>query len=313
MRALVLNGFTGPDATEIAEVPDPHAAADGVLVAVQAAGMGAWDVQTTEGAFGAAGGMTTFPQVLGWDFTGIVADVGADVRDLHVGEAVLGFSPQPWSQKGSFAEYVTVPAAALARRPDSLPLERAAVLPVSALAADLALQACELPRSASVLVLGATGGVGSLVVQLARAAGATVVASVAAAQAATALELGAALSVDRGRPVAAQVLAEHGPVDAVVDLVGPAARDGIADVIKDGGRFVTTVLHGGNPHERGIVVTTVQVMPDGDRLGQLAQLAAAGALRTTIGSVRPFHEATAALADLKNGSTGKTALDVRRG
>lgn len=312
MRALVLTSFDGPTATRLAEVPDPAPDDDAALVAVQAAGVGAWDLQTTQGAFAGAGGVTTFPQVLGWDFTGTVTAIGARVRDVAVGEAVLGFSPQPWSMAGAFAESIAVPAAALARRPEGLSIEQAAVLPVSALTADLALRSAALDGVGSVLVLGATGGVGSLVVQLAHAAGATVVASVSRAQASAASGYGAALVVDRDGPVAEQVLTSHGPVDAVIDLVGPAARAGVAAAIKDSGNFVTTVPYGDNPDERGIGVTTVQVMPDAARLTELAEMAAAGQLRATVGTLVPFADAPHALAHVQSGAVnGKVVLDLR--
>lgn len=312
MRALVLTSFDGPTAARLAEVPDPAPADDAAMIAVQAAGVGSWDVQTTNGAFAGAGGMTTFPQVLGWDFTGTVAAVGAQVRDVAVGDAVLGFSPQPWSTAGAFADSIAVPANSLAPRPAGLSVEQAAVLPVSALTADLALRAAAVDGTGSVLVLGAAGGVGSLVVQLARAAGATVVASVSREQAPAATGYGAALVVDRDGPVADQVLANHGHVDAVIDLVGPAARTGIAAAIKDGGQFVTTVPYGDNPDERGIGVTTVQVMPDGARLTELAQMAAVGQLRATIGAVVPFADAPDALAKVQSGAvSGKVVLDMR--
>jgi NADPH:quinone reductase-like Zn-dependent oxidoreductase len=312
MRALVLTSFDGPTATRLAEVHDPEPGDDSVTVAVDAAGVGAWDVQTTQGAFAGAGGMTTFPQVLGWDFTGTVTAVGAQVHDVAVGDAVLGFSPQPWSTVGAFAEAITVPAADVARRPDALLTEQAAVLPVSALTADLAVRAAGLGDSGSVLVLGAAGGVGSLVVQLARAGGATVVASVSPAQARAATDYGAALVVDRNQPVAEQVLNSHGQVDAVIDLVGPAARPGVAAAIKDGGRFVTTIPYGDNPDERGIGVTTVQVMPDAARLTELAQMAAAGQLRATVGKVVPFADAPEALAQVQSrGVNGKVLIDLR--
>lgn len=312
MRALVLTSFDGPTATQLADVPDPVPDDDAAVVGVQAAGVGAWDVQTTQGAFAGAGGMATFPQVLGWDFTGTVTAVGARAHDVAVGDAVFGFSPQPWSTAGAFAESIAVPAASLARRPAGVSVEQAAVLPVSALTADLALQAARLGDAGSVLVLGAAGGVGSLVVQLARAAGATVVASVSREQAPAARGYGAELVVDRDGPVAEQVLASHGQVDAVIDLVGPAARTGIAATIKDGAQFVTTVPYGDNPDERGIGVTTVQVMPDAARLTELANMAAAGQLRATIGAVVPFADAPKALAQIQSGAvSGKVVLDLR--
>src|SRR5580692_7322386 len=166
MRAFVLTGFDGPSATALTEVADPVTGDDSVLVAVQAAGVGAWDAQTSRGAFAGAGGLTTFPQVLGWDFAGTVTRVGTGVTGWQPGDPVLGFSPQPWTGAGAFAEAIAVPASALARRPDGLAVEAAAALPVSILTADLAVRAAVpeavlagagSPAAAapSVLILGA--------------------------------------------------------------------------------------------------------------------------------------------------------------
>jgi NADPH:quinone reductase len=323
MRAFVLTGFDGPSATALTEVADPVPGDGSVLVAVQAAGVGAWDAQTSRGAFAGAGGLTTFPQVLGWDFAGTVTMVGAGVTDWQPGDPVLGFSPQPWAGAGAFAEAIAVPASALARRPDGLAVEAAAVLPVSILTADLAVRAAVpdavlaagggTPAAAapSVLILGAAGGVGRLATQLAVAAGAVVSASVAADQAAMATALGATLVVDRSESVADQVLSRHGQVDAVIDLVGPAARAGIGAAIKDGGRFVSTVPYGDTPDERAIDSTSIQVLPNGARLAELAALAADGELRIAVGQVIPFAEAARALADVEAGAgPGKVVLDL---
>jgi NADPH:quinone reductase-like Zn-dependent oxidoreductase len=318
MRALVLIGFDGPSATALTEVADPVTGDDSVLVAVQAAGVGAWDAQTSRGAFAGAGGLTTFPQVLGWDFAGTVTRVGTGVTDWQPGDPVLGFSPQPWAGAGAFAEAIAVPASALARRPAGLAVEAAAALPVSILTADLAVRAAVpdagagTPAAApSVLILGAVGGVGRLATQLAVAAGAVVIASVAADQAAMATALGATLVVDRSESVADQVLSRHGQVDAVIDLVGPAARAGIGAAIKDGGRFVSTVPYGDTPDERAIDSTSIQVLPNGARLAELAALAADGELRIAVGQVIPFAEAARALADVEAGAgPGKVVLDL---
>src|ERR1700722_13067488 len=281
MRAFVLTGFDGPSATALAEVAAPVTGEDSVLVAVQAAGVGAWDAQTSRGAFAGAGGLTTFPQVLGWDFAGTVTSVGTGVTDWQPGDPVLGFSPQPWAGAGAFADAIAVPASALARRPVGLAVEAAAALPVSILTAALAVRAAlpdavlaagtGTPAAAapSVLILGAVGGVGRLATQLAGAAGAVVVAPAA------------------------------------------APRAGIGAAIKDGGRFVSTVPYGDTPDERAIDSTSIQVLPNGARLAELAARAADGELRIAVGQVIPFAEAARALADVESGAgPGKVVLDL---
>ena len=122
--------------------------------------------------FASAGGGNGFPQVLGWDFAGIVESVGGQVSGFAPGERVLGFSPQPWSGIGALAELIAVPAGTIAAVPTGLDLPAAAALPVSGLTAMLTLNTAAVVSADAVLVVGATGGVGGFVTQLARARGA---------------------------------------------------------------------------------------------------------------------------------------------
>ena len=133
MHALALNAFDGPAAVSLLDLPDPFATADGVVVAVKAAGIGTWDAQTTHGAFTGMGGLATFPQVLGWDLAGTVAAVGENVSRWSIGDQVLGFSAQPWTGAGAFAQLIAVDSAVLAPRPVALDAFTAAAFPVSAL------------------------------------------------------------------------------------------------------------------------------------------------------------------------------------
>ncbi len=103
MRAVVLNSFDGPGAITVVDVDDPVAAGGQVLVRVEAAAVGPWDPQTTVGYFVALGGMATFPQVLGWDFSGTVVEIGPGVTGWSRGDSVLGYSPQPWTDWAAHA------------------------------------------------------------------------------------------------------------------------------------------------------------------------------------------------------------------
>ena len=313
MRAVVLNSFSGPAATSVADIAEPQPGPGQVVVAVEAAAVGAWDLQTTNGAFTGMGGRADFPQVLGWDFTGTVAAVGPGVEAWQPGEAVLGFTAQPWTGAGAFAELVTVDAAGITARPSSVTVAQAAALPVSGLTADLAVTAAALSAGDTVLVLGATGGVGSLVVQLARRAGARVIASVGPDQEKRALELGADGVVDRSRPVADQVREAYGQVEAVIDLVGPAAWTDAVGAARRGGRFVTTVPAGTPSAELGLLDTTIGVQPDGPRLAELVALVGRGELTSAIGDVVPLSELPQHLLRLEQGAiAGKLVLDTTR-
>ncbi len=313
MRALVLNSFDGPTATTIADVAQPALQPGQVSVDVEAAGIGAWDLQTTYGAFTGMGGRADFPQVLGWDFTGTISAIGVGVADWSVGEPVLGFSAQPWTGSGVFAEQVAVDAATLSRRPAGLDVAAAAALPVSGLTADLAVSTAAITAADTVLVLGAAGGVGSLVVQLAHALGARVVASVSLAQADAVRGLGADEVVDRSGDVVAQVLALGGPADVLIDLVGPAAWTPALDALRVGGRFVTAVPLGMPDAARGYTTHTIGVQPDTGRLAELASQLATGQLTIAVADTIGLSDAGSVLVRLEQGRTnGKLVIDPRR-
>ncbi len=274
MRAVVLNSFDGPGAVTVADVAEPVAAAGQVLVRVEAAAVGPWDPQTTYGAFTAIGGVSTFPQILGWDFTGTVVDVGAGVTGWSPGDPVMGYSPQPWTGVGVFAEAASLSAELLTARPVALEINVAATLPVVALTADKAFRESGLAAGATLLVLGAAGAVGSLITQLAVHAGVRVVGSGASGDLARIEALGAEAAVERSTDVAAATVAAIGPVDAIIDLVGAAARPSAMAALRPGGRFVTTIP-GPLPDGLSDPPRMVGVQPDPERLSQLAGLVAA--------------------------------------
>ena len=316
MRALTMTAFTGPDGLAVAEVPDPGPPGrDEVLVAVTAGGIGAWDLGSADGAFRALGGNAELPQVAGWDFAGTVAAAGSAVDGLRVGDPVLGFTPQPWSGCGAFAELIRVPAGAVALRPDGLDVHEAALLPVAALTARLLLDTARASVDSRVLVTGAAGAVGGLVVQLGAAEGAVVIAATAAAAEQQAARRGAAHVVDRAGDVSAQVRSiAPGGVDAAIDLTGdPAVRVAAIASLRDGGVLVTAVRGGDPGAPRDIAVRFVQVQPDGAALAPLAALAAAGVLRPLLGHVLPLAEGARGYRAMRDRSVrGRVVLEVAR-
>src|SRR6266699_3142947 len=108
MRAITLTSFGGLDGVVLTDVAEPEMPDDAVTVRVHAVALAKWDVTTTEGVFVAMGGMTTFPQVLGWDFAGVISSAGSSVAGWEPGDRVLGFSPQPWTGIGVIAELVVL-------------------------------------------------------------------------------------------------------------------------------------------------------------------------------------------------------------
>jgi NADPH:quinone reductase-like Zn-dependent oxidoreductase len=307
MRAAVLNSFGGPSSLTVVEVDDPIVGDGQVLVRVDAAAVGPWDPRTTQGYFVAIGGLATFPQILGWDLSGTVVEIGPGVTGFSLGDPVMGYSPQPWTGVGAFAESASMSAALLTARPVDLDINVAASLPVVALTADLALREAGLAEGATLLVLGAAGAVGSLVTQLAVQAGIRVVGSGAAADLARIEALGAQAAVDRVADVAARTVATTGPVDAIIDLVGAVARPSAMGALRPGGRFATTIP-GPLPDGLSDPARMVSVQPNPERLGQLARLVAAGTLQVATGPVMALGDALQAFQLAASAGAAKVVL-----
>ena len=182
-----------------------------------------------------------------------------------------------------FAERASLPADLLAHVPAGLDPVVAATMPVVALTADLAVRAAGAGTGTTVLVLGAAGAVGSYVTQLATTAGATVLASVSRHDFDEVNALGAT-AFDRNDDVGAAVVAAFGHVDTIIDLVGPAARQGAIDALRPGGRLVTTIPGPLPELPTGSTGNVIAVQPDPRQLIQLGVEVAAGTLTTGTGS-----------------------------
>src|ERR1700738_3821792 len=168
-KAVQVDSYGGMDVLEVRDVPRPVPGAGEVLVEVRAAG-----INPSEAVI-RAGGVhdlfpATFPSGQGSDLAGVVAELGPGVSGFAVGDEVIGFS----NLRSSHAEYVTVPANQLTPRPAAVPWEGAGSLYVAGATAYAAVRAVRLVPGDTVAIAGAAGGVGSIAVQLARRAGATV-------------------------------------------------------------------------------------------------------------------------------------------
>src|SRR5216683_1389627 len=301
MRAITLTNFGGLDGVVLTDVAEPEMPDHAVTVRVHAVALAKWDVTTTEGVFVAMGGMTTFPQVLGWD----------------PGDRVLGFSPQPWTGTGVIAELVVLPPSMIAALPTELDFIAGATLPVTCLTAQQIVDAGGLRDGTAALVIGAAGAVGGVVVQLGRDRGARMIASAGSADFGRVRDLGAADAVDRAGDVAAQVkdLVPEG-VDVTIDLVGPAVWQSALAATRTGGRLITTSGPGSLPDvERGITARPVKVQPDAASLTSLAERYANRSLTmtTTVAGVFPLPRARQALEAVSRGKgREKYVLDLQQ-
>ncbi|AUH39634.1 NADP-dependent oxidoreductase [Streptomyces sp. CMB-StM0423] len=169
-RAVRFDGYGGVDVLRVVDVERPVPGPDEVLVRVRAAGINPGESAIREGLLDAMW-PATFPSGQGSDLAGVVEERGERVRNVAVGEEVIGYT----DRRASHAEYVAVPAANVTPRPPGVPWEAAGALPVVGTTAYAAVRAVGAGPGDTVVVAGAAGGVGTLAAQLARSAGATVI------------------------------------------------------------------------------------------------------------------------------------------
>ena len=214
MQAIVRESYGGPGVLRLERVARPAVKGKDVLVRVRAAGVdrGAWHIMTGRPYIArlAFGLRKPKDPALGMDLAGIVEAVGPEVTQFAVGDAVYG------SGRGSFAEYAVAPETKLAAKPRNLSFEQAAAVPVSAVTAFQGLRAGKIQPGQKVLVTGASGGVGSYAVQLAKAYGAHVAGACSTGKVGFVRGLGADQVIDYTR----EDFVDAGPFDLILDIAG---------------------------------------------------------------------------------------------
>ena len=215
-KAVQFDSYGGIDVLEVRDVRRPVPEPGEVLVQVKAAGINPSEAVIRSGAL-ADQFPATFPSGQGSDLAGVVAELGSDVTDFGVGDEVIGFS----MRRSSHAEYVTVPADQLTAKPPEVSWEVAGSLFVAGATAYAAVRAVRLVPGDTVAIAGAAGGVGSIAVQLARRAGATVLGIAGAGNDAWLAEHGV-IPVNYGDDLAARLraAAPSGRIDALLDFFG---------------------------------------------------------------------------------------------
>jgi NADPH:quinone reductase-like Zn-dependent oxidoreductase len=313
MRALNVPAAGQP--AQLSEVPTPEVTDGHVLVRVKAAGLNPIDNGIAAGML--AGMMPhEYPVVIGRDAAGVVEAVGAGVEHVSPGDEVIGhvvFAPP--IQHGTLAEYALFPAAAVTPKPEGIDFVTAAAIPLAGAAAVAAVDVIEPKAGDVVLVDGASGGVGSYVVQLLKARGATVVATATADDSDRVRRLGADEVVDfTTGAVAEQVLASHPDgVDGLVELAAmDAAAAPLAAVRKDGTVAATT--RAADPDAlaaAGLTGRAVMAGPVREVVGPLAEQVAAGTLTVDVEQVIPLEQAADGLATIASGQArGKIVVTV---
>lgn len=313
MKAVVVEHLN--EQGSLKEWPVPPVGPRDVLVAVAVAGVNPVDWKTRDQA------RRPLPFVLGQDFSGLVTEVGNEVRRYRPGERLFGIA----RKYGSYAECTLVPEddneQPVAKIPDDVGDADAAALPTAGLTALASLEELHVASESTLLVLGATGGVGGIAVQIARERGARVIGTARASNEQHARSLGVAefIAYDTGNIVEAVRRAHSEGVDAVLDLVDDAdSIKRMADVVHAQGRIVSTIgacdvdwFAARNIVAKNLVLFETPTASH-EGLRTLVKMLEEGRLRVTIAQEHPLAQATQALDESKAGRVdGKLVLTVR--
>lgn len=316
MQAVVLEQYGGEDNLLIKSIPRPKITADQVLIRVHAASVNPIDWKIRQGMLKWII-PEQLPATLGFDVAGKIAEVGysAKQRGWNVGDAVIAFSDKAFG--GGYAEYLAVDSKVIVAKPETCSFEEAAGIPLAATTVWKALvKLGQLHAGDDVLINGASGGVGSYAVQIAKALGANVTAVCSADNHELVRELGADETIDYH---ATRFTDIGRTFDIVFDAVSKSSFHECRRILTPEGHYIATL-----PSVESVGMTMISrfqkqschvvlARPDGDILRSLAALANEGKLRTVLDSVFPLNEVAAAHRKSEGGHVvGKVVLNVSK-
>jgi NADPH:quinone reductase-like Zn-dependent oxidoreductase len=303
MKAVKFDRYGDIDVLYIAETERPVPGKGQVLVAVKAAGINPGEAGIREGKF-AQQWPSTFPSGQGSDLTGTVTGIGTDVTSFAIGDEVIGFTDQRASQ----AEYVLVEANHLIHRPKGISWEQAGGLFVAGTTAWAAVKAVSLREGDTVVVSGAAGGVGTLVVQLAKNTGARVI-GIAGEANHPWLAKHDIIPVAYGEGMAERIrTAANGQIDAFIDTYGQGYVELALELGVEAHR-IDTIIDFEAAAKYGVKTDGNSVGAKAEVLTELAGLIAAGRLELPVAGVYPLSKVQEAYAELEQHHThGKIVL-----
>lgn len=294
MRAIAVDSF-GADPGLRDDLPEPGYGPGDVVVGVRASSINPVDLSIVSGMLRMVAEYE-FPVVLGRDFAGTVETAGDSVTGFQVGDLVYGYIPawNPAVHAGSWAERIVLPGGRFAARvPAGIALEVAGAAPLVTITAIEAVDAVKLSPGQTILVAGATGGVGTVAVQLAASAGATVIASARPADNAYLRDLGVSRVIDRDGDLAESLRGVD--VDALIDLVSytPDEFDAHAALIKPGGRGASALRAAGEGPGR----INVSAAPTAESLQRVSALLSDGTVRIPIQQTHKLDDLAGVLGE----------------
>ncbi len=308
MNAIRIHEFGGPEVLKYEDAPQPMPAADEVLIKVHASGVNPIDCKIRAGH--AQGRFPVeFPLIPGWDVSGEIEEVGSDIINFRIGDEVYA-RPDP-TKDGTYAEYVAVKANQISLKPRSIDHNNAAAVPLAGLTAWQALfDHGELEEGQKVLIHGATGGVGSYAVQMAKWKGAYVIGTTSSKNIDFLKDLGADETIDYNSEKFEDKVKD---ADLVIDLIGGETQKRSLQVLKNGGRLITTVApeYKDLAKEKNIHLENFMAQSDPEDLEQIAALIDEGKIKPFVEKIMPLKDAAKAHELMENGSVqGKIVLEV---
>ena len=315
MRAAAIDRFGGIETITIQTLPVPEPGPDEILIQVEAAGVASWDATEREGKYdGAFGFASKFPYVLGWDGAGMIAAVGEQVSRFNVGDRVYAAS-MPLPKGGFYAEYAVVGQNHAALLPAGLTIEQAAVLPWDALTAISGLDVLDLKQGTTVMIFGASGGIGHIAVQLAKRMGARIFAVASGDDGIELMKtLGADAFVDGRKDDVVAAACHFAPdgLDAALVTVGGEAADRALTTVRPGGRVACPYGVMPQPRlspDRKLFFYNGNRSPDATT--RLNRLIESGPLEIHVAEVFTLDQAAEAHRMLGTHFLGKIALRLR--
>jgi NADPH:quinone reductase-like Zn-dependent oxidoreductase len=285
MKAAAFTTPGGPDVLSVMELPTPEAGPGEARIRVKAAGVQPYDLAIREG-WSPPGTPEGFPRVPGNEFAGLVDQVGTGVQDVKAGTEVVGYT-----RLTAYAEYVVVPSDQITPKPANMPWDVAGGFPASVMTPHIALEELAVGEGDTVLVHAAAGGVGTVAVQLARIAGATVIGTASEANHDYLRSLGVTpVAYGEGLEDRLRAAAPQG-IDAVLDGAGGDTLAASLNLIKDRNRVITLVEHE-RAAELGIRLTPFK--RSAARLAEAARFYEEGRLRIHVRQTFPLSHAAEA-------------------
>lgn len=306
MKAVKINEYGDGSVLDYADVERPAPKANEVLVKVHVAAVNPVDWKIRDG-LGEIFGLK-FPIILGCEIAGTIEEVGGDVESFNKGDAVYGYIG---THIGGYAEYAVAKAEEIALKPESLDFENTAAVALGALVSRQAMfDLANLQSGQKVLITGASGSVGSMAVQLAKAKGAFVIGTASGKNEEFVRSLGADEFIDYTKQKFEEIVKD---VDVVFDTVGGDTLERAFQTLKKGGFLVTTVQPPmeEKAKEFDVKAVMVEAQPSAQQLAEINQLISEGKLKTHVGTVLPLAEVKKAHELSKSGRAfGKIVLQV---